>query len=129
MLHFHKQSDYKKMLFHKLIANSTINPLTAIWQVENGELLKRPAYLRILKVLVAEIEMVLGLENQFEYVAEICQATAKNFSSMALDISKHRSTESDSIIKPILEIAAEKNIDVPLLTLIYEKIIYLEGKL
>lgn len=125
---FQKHADYRPMLFRKLIANSCINPLTAIWQVNNGQLIEVEGYRRILKVLVTEVEGVLGLTDQWEQVVAICRGTAENFSSMATDIANQRPTEADSILKPILEMATEKGIGTPLLELIYEKIIHLERK-
>ncbi|STY45549.1 Probable 2-dehydropantoate 2-reductase [Listeria grayi] len=111
-----------------MIANSCINPLTAIWQVNNGQLIEVEGYRRILKVLVTEVEGVLGLTDQWEQVVAICRGTAENFSSMATDIANQRPTEAGSILKPILEMATEKGIGTPLLELIYEKIIHLERK-
>lgn len=58
---------------------------------------------RVIKDDCKEIQTVLPVENALEKVEVICQVTATNFSSMALDRMNNRMTEIDGIVLPILE--------------------------
>ncbi len=110
------EEDFYPMLEGKLVVNAVINPLTAIFQVKNGVLLKNPHYKKIVEHLFAEIITVLGSENRDAYyqrLFSVCRATAGNTSSMLKDLTDGRQTEIDAILGYLLERAAEKNIAVP----------------
>ncbi|MFP7479213.1 2-dehydropantoate 2-reductase [Terribacillus saccharophilus] len=93
------EQDWHVMLGTKLIANAVINPLTAIYQVENGKLLERPAFEKLALLLCEEAADALGLEveQQWANVRRIIQATKANLSSMYRDIQAGRQTEIESI--------------------------------
>jgi 2-dehydropantoate 2-reductase len=110
------QADYFKMMENKLIVNAVINPLTAILQVENGELIKNQYYLRVLKNLYSEISMILNIENAEEHqrqIIDICKNTSENRSSMLKDIEANRMTEVDAILGFILEEAQSRDMKAP----------------
>ncbi|MEH7177283.1 2-dehydropantoate 2-reductase [Neobacillus vireti] len=103
------QEDYYEMLINKLIANAVINPLTAILQVENGELISNPHYFAAVKKLFLEISYVLNLQNpirKFRDMIRICKKTAANRSSMLKDIEAGSKTEIDAILGFLLDEAA-----------------------
>lgn len=93
------EQDWHVMLGKKLIANAVINPLTAIYRVENGALLEHPAFEKIAWVLCKEAADALELEEkqQWANVCRIIQATKANLSSMHRDIQSGRQTEIESI--------------------------------
>ncbi|WP_160720174.1 2-dehydropantoate 2-reductase [Bacillus sp. USDA818B3_A] len=100
------QEDYYPMLEKKLIANALINPLTAILQVKNGELIDNPYYFKVLQNLFSEITFILNLKNPQEnwsQVIKICKQTADNRSSMLKDLEGNRLTEVDAIVGYILD--------------------------
>ncbi len=104
------------MLQNKLIVNAVINPLTAILQVNNGELIKNQYYLQVLKKLFSEISTVLTLENAEEHlqqIIDICKNTSENRSSMLKDIEANRMTEVDAILGFILGEAQRKEMKSP----------------
>ena len=94
----------------KLANNCVINPLTAILDCKNGELL-RSGGSRLVRLLLAEISLVIrampelesipGIENRFrpasleQNLTNLITSTAKNRSSMLQDISTGRLTEID----------------------------------
>lgn len=112
------ESDYHAMLTKKLVVNAVINPLTALLQVKNGELISNSFYRKILIQLFEECVTVLDLHNQEEYfqnLLAVCEKTATNHSSMLKDLQNGRQTEIEAILGYLLEEAARKNIQAPLL--------------
>jgi 2-dehydropantoate 2-reductase len=110
------QQDYYGMLVNKLIANAVINPLTAILQVKNGELIKNQYYFHVVRNLCSEISSIMYLNNPEEHlqrIIKICNSTADNRSSMLKDIEADRLTEVDAILGFILEEATSKGIKAP----------------
>lgn len=100
------KDDYYTMLINKLIANAVINPLTAILQVKNGELITNTFYFAAVKKLFLEISFILNLENpikRFRDVVRICKKTGNNRSSMLKDLEAGRRTEIDAILGFLIE--------------------------
>lgn len=119
------ENDYEDMLVKKLIVNSVINPLTAILNVRNGELLDNPYYHRLFMKMYKEISSVLHTEDQeetFAYLEKICRKTAANRSSMLQDLDEKRPTEVDAILGFILEKAGEMGASAPMLEFFYHSI-------
>ncbi|EAD8644951.1 2-dehydropantoate 2-reductase [Listeria monocytogenes] len=119
-----KHASYLEIIQEKLFINAVINPLTAVLQVQNGKLLENEEWHALLKVIVKEIQTVLPVENALEKVEAVCQVTALNFSSMALDRMNNRMTEIDGIVLPLLE----KGEALPTLRTLYHLIKGLEGE-
>jgi 2-dehydropantoate 2-reductase len=117
------EEDYEGMLIKKLVVNSVINPLTAILNVKNGELIRNPYYKEIFVKLFEECAQVLELHNKedyFENLLNVCKKTAENHSSMYKDLENGRKTEIDAILGYLLEEAARKNIKAPLIHTYYD---------
>jgi 2-dehydropantoate 2-reductase len=116
------KEDYYKMLLNKLIVNAVINPLTAILQVKNGELIKNKHYFHVLKNLFSEIAPILYLKDievQLQQIIDICNNTFDNRSSMLKDIEANRKTEVDAILGFILEEAQKKEMKAPQIESLY----------
>ncbi|KKK18666.1 hypothetical protein ARAM_006458 [Aspergillus rambellii] len=93
----------------KLAMNSVINPLTALMDCENGELLYNYSFTRIMRLLLFEISSVVcslpelqgipGIESRFSperlrwMVTQLANKTAKNHSSMLQDVRARKTTE------------------------------------
>ncbi|KAB8236808.1 hypothetical protein ETB97_011317 [Aspergillus alliaceus] len=93
----------------KLAMNSVINPLTAIMNCKNGELLYNYSFTRIMRLLLIEISSVIcalpelqavpGIESRFSperlrmMVTQLANKTAKNHSSMLQDVLSRKTTE------------------------------------
>lgn len=103
------KDDYYNMLVNKLITNAVINPLTAILEVKNGELITNTFYFAAAKKLFLEISFILSLEDpmrKFKDIIRICKNTSENRSSMLKDLEAGRRTEIDAILGFLLEEAA-----------------------
>lgn len=113
------QQDYYGMLLNKLIVNAVINPLTAILQVKNGELITNPYYFKVLNQLFSEIACILNLQkpkDELQKIINVCQNTAENRSSMLKDIEGGQKTEVDAILGFLLEEAEKQEKKATLIT-------------
>jgi 2-dehydropantoate 2-reductase len=93
----------------KLAMNSIINPLTALMDCQNGELLYNYSFTRVMRLLLFEISSVIcslpelqgipGIESRFSperlrwMVTQLANKTAKNYSSMLQDVRAGKPTE------------------------------------
>ncbi|MDF0725290.1 2-dehydropantoate 2-reductase [Cytobacillus sp. S13-E01] len=123
--------DWYSMVAEKLIINSAINPLTAIYKIPNGELIRNPHFMKNMKELYNEISSVIMIGDKCESwnrIVEVCERTAKNRSSMLKDIEEGRKTEIDAILGFIINEGASKNISLKLTPFLYDAIKGLEGQ-
>ncbi|WP_053958467.1 ketopantoate reductase family protein [Sulfobacillus thermosulfidooxidans] len=101
----------------KLIANSVINPLTALANVTNGDLPQLPLW-SLSTALIHEathVAQAIGLsidDDLSSRLLQLCQATATNKSSMLQDIEQHKVTEIDAINGYIVRMGHDHAIDV-----------------
>lgn len=108
--------NFEEMLLGKLLANAVINPLTAIFNVKNGELISNPFFYQVFRTLYNETVNVfpsLQNDNSFSEIKNICMNTKNNTSSMLKDIQEGKQTEVDAILGYILKTAEAKDIHVP----------------
>jgi 2-dehydropantoate 2-reductase len=112
--------DIEGRVWQKAIINAAINPLTALWRVPNGELLSTPERREIVAHLAREAHSVAItkgltslLDDPLAAVAEICDVSGTNHSSMLQDIERGRPTEIDSINGVIVEEGRRLGVPVP----------------
>lgn len=119
---------WSKLLAEKLAINAVINPLTALFDCKNGELLNNAYILRLARELCRETSQVLDLngEKQWERVKKVAENTAENHSSMCTDLKENRKTEIEAIIGYLLENSENKHI--PFTAFVYDSIKALEAK-
>ncbi|MFS0787127.1 2-dehydropantoate 2-reductase [Shouchella sp. 1P09AA] len=125
---FEWQSDYKDMLESKLIMNACINPLTALLNVKNGGLIENPFYEQAMERCFLEVMLVLKRRDRDEKWRElkrICEQTKENQSSMLTDLRHERPLELDGIVGYLLKKGQERQLPIPMLSLLYE---LLQGK-
>ncbi|MNJ45554.1 2-dehydropantoate 2-reductase [compost metagenome] len=109
-----------KEIYKKLLINSIINPLTAIWRISNGELLATPQRQQFVKLLCQETDHICKAHhisidfNLYEQVQEVCKATFGNTSSMLYDILQGNETEVDYINGYLVKLALDVNIKAPM---------------
>lgn len=122
------QQDWYKMLADKLVVNALINPLTAIYRIKNGTLVKNGCFTKLMRQLYEETVSVLKIQNDglWEHVVSICEKTAKNESSMLRDIKLKRRTEIDAISGYILSLAKEHKKTLPYTEFVFTSIKALE---
>ncbi|MCL4352397.1 MAG: 2-dehydropantoate 2-reductase [Firmicutes bacterium] len=112
------QSDYMlRLRWTKLIANSVINPLSALSGQPNGTLLQLPLW-RLAEPLCLEAENVaqsvgVSLNGTLKWVADLALSTASNRSSMLQDVLSHQPSEIESITGYIVRQANQAGIPVP----------------
>ncbi|MFC1496947.1 ketopantoate reductase family protein [Verrucomicrobiota bacterium] len=121
--------DTESMIFSKLIVNAAINPLTALSNVRNGQLLENPELRRIMSEAATEAAsvvkakgIVLTYNNVTTEVENICRATSNNISSMLQDVRAGKRTEIDSITGVIVNEAHALNIKAPTNEMLLERI-------
>lgn len=107
----------QKRRWSKLIANSVINPLTALAARTNGEILHMPLW-HLARPLADEAETVAryaGIEIQCSLgaIEELAQATHNNRSSMLQDVLGNHPTEIDAITGYLISQAQSYGIAVP----------------
>ncbi len=112
--------DLESLVWGKLVASASINPLTALLQVPNGELLERPAAAALMDAAAREVAEVarargtrLPFEDAGEYAAEVARSSAGNSSSMLQDVRRGSETEIDAINGAVASEAARVGVPAP----------------
>ncbi|WP_411955375.1 ketopantoate reductase family protein [Alkalibacillus sp. S2W] len=115
------EDSLQKTIEEKLVINSVINPLTAIYGVKNGTILKVDRLRRLAHRLVLEATEVLDLDDEVIWgrVESVCRNTSENTSSMLADIKRGRQTEIDYMNGYLVQLASEQ---CPTHELIYQMI-------
>ncbi|MDO6592685.1 2-dehydropantoate 2-reductase [Neptuniibacter sp. 1_MG-2023] len=108
-------------LWRKLAINCAINPLTAIFDCKNGELINNPDYLSTMAAICREVELVAHAFDidlfdgpLIEQACHVAGITAENYSSMLQDVRQGRQTEIDSITGYLCRQAKARSIPVPI---------------
>ncbi|RKF15643.1 2-dehydropantoate 2-reductase [Alginatibacterium sediminis] len=117
--------DISQKLWLKLAINAVINPLTAINDCDNGQLLsdQYQATINALCVELSKIAIGSGVDLDAKVlqqnVRDICHITALNSSSMREDFSNARRSEIDYINGYFDKAATEMSIDCPINRTLY----------
>lgn len=113
-------NDIHNRVYQKLLVNAVINPLTALFDIQNGELPGRPARRSLMKALHDETVNVLRAAGMTEWpdswegVLAVCERTSRNVSSMLADIRAGKRTEIAAINGEIVRLAAAMEMQAPL---------------
>ncbi|AGH81380.1 2-dehydropantoate 2-reductase [Psychromonas sp. CNPT3] len=128
----HWCDDINSKLWLKLLINIAINPLTAIHQINNGGL-RNANMQRLIKDILKEAFLVIptttlpmNAPQVHAIVTNVIELTQDNYSSMNRDIYFKRNTENEYINGYLLKKATQKNIVLPTITRLYQKIKALE---
>ena len=112
--------DVEGIVWSKLIVNAAINPLTALTQLKNGEIIEHSELLDVQLRVVEEACAVARAKgvaihylNPLEKVKDVCKTTASNKSSMLQDILSGKKTEIDYINGAIVFEGGKHNISTP----------------
>lgn len=122
-------------IWHKLLVNAIINPLTAILQVTNGELPGLPKAQQLMRALFDEgtaLAAALRIEldpDLWEQLLEVCRKTSANRSSMLQDVLAGRPTEIDAINGGLLKKAETLGLSLSTHQAVYQLVKALEGRL
>jgi 2-dehydropantoate 2-reductase len=112
--------DAQSLMWGKLVINAAINPLTALLQIPNGELLSHPKARKMMGALaretaeIAEAECVnLPFNNPVVAAEEVARKTAGNYSSMFQDVLRGAVTEIDAINGAVMKRGQKHGIRTP----------------
>lgn len=112
----------EQKLWEKLVVNSCINGLTALFNCKNGELLDQGQKQGWLDQLIEETSQVLEIcqpsldqnpEKLAERVYHVCRMTAANISSTCQDVRQGRKTELGFINRFLINQAEQVHLKVP----------------
>lgn len=113
------------LLWKKLAGNCFCNPLTALWEVTNGEIMKQDKAHEIRQQVVSEISSIARALNPHwpheevsataldVFVEQVIQDNLKNRSSMYYDVKRGRRTEVDSLNGYVVRKGKELGIATP----------------
>jgi 2-dehydropantoate 2-reductase len=114
------EHEAEEHVWSKLAANCAINPLSALLQVKNGELLHSPEAVELMNRAaqecagVARVKSIpLRYEDVAAYVRQVAVRTAENKSSMLQDIMRGARTECDAINGAVAREAAIVGLQAP----------------
>lgn len=120
-------------IWSKTISNAAINPLTALFRIENGDLLSHVGMMDVMGEIVDEAVAVavakgvkLPCADPLERVKRVIDLTRKNRSSMLQDVERGRKTEIDYINGAICRIGAEVGVPTPVNMVLTELIHFIE---
>jgi 2-dehydropantoate 2-reductase len=110
----------ESLAWSKLVINAAINPLTALLNIPNGELLKRPtarafsaALAREVAAVAAQKEIDLTFTDPVAAAEDVASRTAENISSMLQDVRRGAQTEIDAICGAVVQAGAESGVPTP----------------
>jgi 2-dehydropantoate 2-reductase len=125
--------DIMAVLWHKLLINVGINPVTALTRLPNGQLPAVPAAWQVVTAAIQEacaVAEALGFTptaDPLSRVRQVCQATAANRSSMLQDVLGRRRTEIDAINGQIVAHGQKLKVPTPVNALLTNLIKALES--
>ena len=111
----------EELVWGKLTINAGINPLTALLEIPNGELIKSQAATTLMHAAAQEAANVAGaldiglpFTNPASAVEAVARATAANISSMLQDVRRGAPTEIDAISGAIWKEGERLGVPVPI---------------
>jgi 2-dehydropantoate 2-reductase len=123
-----------QMIWENVAILAGINPLTALLDIPNGQLLTLEEPRQLMRNLVVEAAKVASTEGyRFEYslverAEQVCQETSENFSTMLQDIRASRRTEIDYISGEILRKAELASLPAPRTRAVWQLVRGLEDR-
>ncbi len=115
------EKQFQKTLWEKLLINAVINPLTALGDIENGQLPLVQDIVPVMLGLLREGMEVAGkcgvdfsLVTMMDKTVQVCADTAGNTSSMRADVLRGHKTEIDYLNGYIVKMGQKFGIKTPL---------------
>jgi len=107
------------LIWSKLVINAAINPLTALLNIPNGELLNRSSARELMGELATETASVaaaqgirLAFDDPIKAVEKVARDTASNHSSMLQDLRRGAPTEIDFICGAVTRAGEARGVGV-----------------
>jgi 2-dehydropantoate 2-reductase len=115
-----ESDDLESLVWGKLVINAGINPITALLQIPNGELLEQADVHLLMKEAAKETAAVaealgvsLPYEDPIERVEEVARHTALNHSSMFQDVQRGAPTEIEAISGAVVKEGERLGVPTP----------------
>jgi len=123
--------DIEPCLWQKLAVNAAINPLTALWDCKNGEVLSSPHGRAVLWVVASEVAALaaaMGVADRagvdtcaqqldakalYGIIEQVARSSATSYSSMHQDMNAHRQSEIGYLNAWVAKRAADLGVPVP----------------
>lgn len=125
--HFEWHDDIQQVMWRKFMINCAINPLTVLYNCQNGKLVENDDYLSHMQRICEEIDKITeklnySLDNAFKLAQNVCKSTANNFSSMLQDHRKQQPTEIQFMTGYLLQQAEALGLSCPENQALYQKL-------
>jgi 2-dehydropantoate 2-reductase len=119
--------DVDSLLWGKLAVNAAINPLTALLDIPNGQLLASAERRRLVAAAAREVArlaeaqgIALPYADAAEQAFQVCRATAANRSSMLQDIQRGVPTEIDAMCGAVVRLGRQLGLATPVNAALYQ---------
>lgn len=118
---------WENLLKQKLIINAVINPITALFDVPNGEILINEHLYYLAKKVCEETATVLEISeaDSWTEIVDVAERTKENISSMRADVQQKSETEIEAITGYIIKQAST---EIPYTNFIYRAILALDDE-
>lgn len=121
------EPDILSTLWVKLAINCAINPISALHDCLNGEVVDHAGtsfapLLAELHMLLTSQKVALSLEQLHRRILEVIQATSGNSSSMRQDLQARRRTEIDFIVGHACRTAHQAGLATPILNRLHRQL-------
>jgi 2-dehydropantoate 2-reductase len=123
-----------QVIWEKVAINCGINPVTALIDAPNGQLLRIPEIRQLMRDLVVEAVKVAATEGYrflnsvVEIAEQTCAQTAENISSMLQDVRARKRTEIDQISGEIVRRGLEAALPTPRTRVVWQLVKGLEKR-
>eukprot|EP00039_Didymoeca_costata_P020579 m.341759 g.341759 ORF g.341759 m.341759 type:complete len:989 (+) comp20460_c0_seq1:224-3190(+) len=129
------ETQVTNMIWRKLLVNAVVNPLTAIFAVKNGDLLRNTQFVPLMEAVINEslavaaakgIVPILGegdiREAAMSEVRSVLETTAANTSSMLSDVQRSQETEIACITGYLVHEGARLHVPTPILSFLTDAV-------
>ncbi len=127
--HATSSAESQSLVWGKLAANAGINPLTALLELPNGELLTEPKRKHFMIAAAREAEAVAAAQDiRLPYpdvaaqVQEVARVTGENISSMLQDMRRRVPTEIDAICGAVVRYGERFDVPTPVNAILFNLI-------
>jgi len=119
--------DFDSVLWSKLLINCVINPLTAILQLKNGDLLQYKESQTLMHMAASEAERIakkkrikLLYDDVHTKIETVCKATFDHSSLMLCDVVRFRRTEIEALNGALYKMGQNSKIPTPVNFMLYK---------
>ncbi len=125
----------QKEIWSKAVINASINPVTAIFQQQNGYLLENPVLRRIVHDICRESTTIantqgfkLNTKTMIQKTEQVIQNTESNYSSMYQSLRHGGKTEIESITGQLVQVGQRNKIETVYSSIVYQMILFLSSQ-